>query len=358
MITFTDAWRRAAIHPDGTMTILAHKTSSIGWTVALPAPPRILHVDASTLEFQPAGAHQVAALANLGHQLLQEIDAYRPGFLWTASPAEIVGALIEEAHASVSRPPVPIRHDDAIGYVVFAKDKRNVRVWFSSYDSACKWAAQAGIDTADLVPFYTHSAPHKASEGPASLLAAIRDGVPLEEPVSVCKAMMARMPARVVLDKGTGPLAAVHLVNIGVGGWVHTETTAKAYADGFNRGTEWLRSSIIEYADKLPPASAATRDVIAERDRQIKSEGYDTEHDDAHQNDEIAAYATFYAMPPAARDWPAQETGYGMTWGQAIIPADWGPPKACDRRQELVKAAALLVAEIERLDRAKKTEDE
>lgn len=96
MITFTDAWRRAAIHPDGTMTILAHKTSSIGWTVALPAPTRIVHVAAGTLEFQPAGAHQVAALANLGHQLLQEIDAYRPGFLWTASPAEIVGALIEE----------------------------------------------------------------------------------------------------------------------------------------------------------------------------------------------------------------------------------------------------------------------
>lgn len=99
MITFTDAWRRATIHPNGTMTILAHKTSSIGWTVVPPAPTRIVHVDAGNLEFQPAGAHQVAALANLGHQLLQEIDAYRPGFLWTASPAEIVGALIEEAAA-------------------------------------------------------------------------------------------------------------------------------------------------------------------------------------------------------------------------------------------------------------------
>lgn len=62
-------------------------------------------------------------------------------------------------------------------------------------------------------------------------------------------------------------------------------------------------------------------------------------------------------MPPAARDWPAEETGYGATWGEAIIPVDWVPPKACDRRQELVKAAALLVAEIERLDRAKKKEE-
>lgn len=318
----------------------------------------MITIDTSILEFMPTGQHQVAALANLGAELLQEVKAYRPEFQWKCSPAEIVGALIEDAHASTSLPPTRIQQDDAIGFAVFAKANRNVRVWSSNYGSACKWATQAGIDTADLVPLYTHSASHKASEGHSALLDAIRNGVPLEEPVSVCKAMMARMSARVVLDKGTGPLAAVHLVNIGVGGWVHTETTATAYADGFNRGTEWLRSSIIEYADKLPPASAATRDVIAERERQIKAEGYDLEHDDAHQNDEIAAYATFYAMPPAARDWPAEETGYGMTWGQAIIPADWGPPKTCDRRQELVKAAALLVAEIERLDRAKKMESE
>lgn len=289
----------------------------LDWQAIQVRQRALLAIDTATLDFLPNGPHQVAAMANLGAELLQEIQAYRPQFLFKSSPAEIVGALIEEAHASVSRPPTPIRHDDAIG-----------------------------------------SAPHKASEGYGALLAAIRDGVPLEEPVSICKAMMARMSAHVVLDKGTGPLAAVHLVNIGVGGWVHTETSAKAYADGFNRGTKWLRSSIIEYASKLPPASAATLDVIAERDRQIKSEGYDLEHDDAHQNDEIAAYATFYTMPPAARDWPAEETGYGMTWGQAIIPADWEPPKPCDRRHELVKAAALLIAEIERLDRAKKKGDE
>lgn len=107
MITFTDAWRRATIHPNGTMTILAHKTSSIGWTVVPPAPTRIVHIDAGNLEFQPAGAHQVAALANLGQQLLQEIDAYRPGFLWTSSPAEIVGALIEETAASIADATAP-----------------------------------------------------------------------------------------------------------------------------------------------------------------------------------------------------------------------------------------------------------
>ena len=90
----------------------------------------------------------------------------------------------------------------------------------------------------------------------AALLSAIRDGVPLEEPVSVAKAMMAQEKARVSLSGGTGPLAAVFLVNIQAQAWTHTQETATAYADGFNRGVEWLRSSIIEYADKLPTQAA------------------------------------------------------------------------------------------------------
>lgn len=47
-------------------------------------------------KFLPNGPHQVAAMANLGAELLQEVKAYRPAFLWKSSPAEIIGALIEE----------------------------------------------------------------------------------------------------------------------------------------------------------------------------------------------------------------------------------------------------------------------
>jgi hypothetical protein len=107
---------------------------------------------------------------------------------------------------------------------------------------------------------------------------------------------------------------------------------------------DWSRSR----AD-LPHAA---RDVLAERRRQVEKEGYSTNHDDEHPSGEIAAYAAFYAMPPAVRDWPAEETGYGATWGEAIIPAHWGPAKPGDRRRELVKAGALILAEIERIDRA------
>jgi len=98
--------------------------------------------------------------------------------------------------------------------------------------------------------------------------------------------------------------------------------------------------------------TAAAHDVLVERWRQVEAEGYDVGNDDGHVLGELGAYAAFYAMPPAARDWPAEETGYGATWGEAIVPADWTPPKPGDRRRELVKAGALVLAEIERMDRA------
>jgi hypothetical protein len=98
------------------------------------------------------------------------------------------------------------------------------------------------------------------------------------------------------------------------------------------------------------PRTAAARDVLAERQRQVKAEGYDHENDDNYVNDEMAAAAAFYVMPPGVREWP-MDAGYGATMGQAIYP-DWMPPKIGDRRRDLVKGAALALAEIERLDRA------
>ena len=97
--------------------------------------------------------------------------------------------------------------------------------------------------------------------------------------------------------------------------------------------------------------SDAARDVLTERRRQITAKGWDHDHDDAQRNDEIAAFAAVYAMPEGARDWPAKETGFGRTFAEALIPFCW-EPKFGDRRRDLVKAAALLVAEIERIDRA------
>lgn len=123
--------------------------------------------------------------------------------------------------------------------------------------------------------------------------------------------------------------------------------------------TNVVECSCDEYAEEFKLLAAAPGkevpqawiDVQAERRRQVTAEGWTPEHDDAHTCDEIAAFACFYAMPPAARDWDASSTGYGSTLGEAIVPEGW-EPKTGDRRRELVKAGGLILAEIERLDRA------
>ena len=100
------------------------------------------------------------------------------------------------------------------------------------------------------------------------------------------------------------------------------------------------------------PGAAAMFDVLAERRRQIDQKGRTPENDDLYSNDELAAYATYYAMPQAAREWPAKDTGYGNTFAEAIVPEGWPVPVTQDRRAELVKAAALALAAIEHIDRA------
>lgn len=67
-----------------------------------------LMVNAGALNFKASEEHQVAAMANIGHELLQEIAAYRPAFKWTISPTEIVGALIEEVGATPAAHALPV----------------------------------------------------------------------------------------------------------------------------------------------------------------------------------------------------------------------------------------------------------
>ena len=95
----------------------------------------------------------------------------------------------------------------------------------------------------------------------------------------------------------------------------------------------------------------AARDVLNERLRQIMGERFKREEDDRYKNGELSAAAACYARsayqhisgseavlhPPLL--WP-----FGRPW--------WKPTTA---RRDLVKAAALILAEIERLDRAEQS---
>jgi hypothetical protein len=93
---------------------------------------------------------------------------------------------------------------------------------------------------------------------------------------------------------------------------------------------------------------SAIDDIAAERKRQIEVEGWTAHHDNEHDDDEMAKAAALYALPPALRILrvnPAQNLlSYVWPWD-----TKWWKPK--DRRRDLVRAGALIAAEIDRLDR-------
>lgn len=76
--------------------------------------------------------------------------------------------------------------------------------------------------------------------------------------------------------------------------------------------------------------------IADERARQIRTEGWTAEHDDEHTHGELAQAAVAYAG--ASTHWP---------WS----PEAWKPTG--DRVRDLVKAGALIAAELDRLLRLK-----
>ncbi len=97
----------------------------------------------------------------------------------------------------------------------------------------------------------------------------------------------------------------------------------------------------------LPPLGprwlSAAHDVLAERRRQVEQKDWSADHDDAHEGGELAEAAMCYADPAAHC-----QLGIPHHWPWI---GEWWKPR--DRRHNLVRAGALIIAEIERLDRAK-----
>lgn len=104
----------------------------------------------------------------------------------------------------------------------------------------------------------------------------------------------------------------------------------------------------------LGPRAKVMAEIELERVRQVNKEGWTREHDDGHRRGELAQAAACYAAPErmfvgitAAGRGYEPFTLYRDAWPWND---EWWKPK--DRRRDLVRAAALIVAEIERLDRA------
>jgi hypothetical protein len=109
--------------------------------------------------------------------------------------------------------------------------------------------------------------------------------------------------------------------------------------------------------------SQASIDVLDERRRQVEAEGWTQEHDDKHGRGEMAIAAGWYAL---SSPYVGRRECVGVNKGEAAqlfhneygayawpFSLSWWKPT--DQRRDLVKACALIIAEIERLDRAKAT---
>lgn len=97
--------------------------------------------------------------------------------------------------------------------------------------------------------------------------------------------------------------------------------------------------------------------IAEERQRQISQEGWTTEHDDRHRSGELNDAAIGYAQAAAL-----QARGESIEIVKSAVPAgyirwpwedSWWKPSE-DQIRNLVKAGALIAAEIDRLQRATK----
>ncbi len=83
--------------------------------------------------------------------------------------------------------------------------------------------------------------------------------------------------------------------------------------------------------------------IVAERERQIGQEDWNANHDDAHVHAELVDAAVSYALAYTAQS-PPGNGRWRWPWEQK-----WWKPS--DRKRNLVKAGALIAAEIDRLER-------
>jgi hypothetical protein len=114
--------------------------------------------------------------------------------------------------------------------------------------------------------------------------------------------------------------------------------------------------------------STVIDEIASERARQVSAEGWTPEHDDEHNDAAMARAAACYALLadplrafPVAhkRVWVPHPGADELSRAQGVykdVPEfwpwhpNWWKPKG--QRANLIRAAALLVAEIERIDRA------
>jgi hypothetical protein len=106
---------------------------------------------------------------------------------------------------------------------------------------------------------------------------------------------------------------------------------------------------MINESEMIKPPKTGAELIAIERERQMSQEGWTAEHDDQHTDNELARVGAIYALPAKfrfyAQAWP-------LSWSR-----EWYKPTPQNRVRELVKAGALIAAEIDRLQRLEVSND-
>jgi hypothetical protein len=118
---------------------------------------------------------------------------------------------------------------------------------------------------------------------------------------------------------------------------------------GYTRTTYPTPGDSVDAPVQQAALTDAARAVLAERQRQISAEGWTPEHDDEHDSGSMAIAAACYAIADR-KDVQVQTLNIRMLWRWTGWADLWFKPK--DRRHNLVRAGALIIAEVERIDRA------
>lgn len=118
----------------------------------------------------------------------------------------------------------------------------------------------------------------------------------------------------------------------------------------------WQEKAVPDGFISIPEENLAIFDVFAERKRQIEQEQYSPEHDDEYDQNELIRAASSYLNHVVGRRWVCESKSFGVDVYQSEEAPDlwpWEPDfwKPKDPRRDLVRAAALIIAEIEKIDR-------
>lgn len=107
---------------------------------------------------------------------------------------------------------------------------------------------------------------------------------------------------------------------------------------------------LLDAYGELARATTPTKEIYVERQRQIFTEGFSRDRDDSYLKGELARAAGSYAsIAGGAIERSEPDTSRYLTSAWPFDRTWWKPTTP---RRDLVKAGALILAEIERLDRA------